>query len=421
MLSEFRSRKIGIAGYRSSAFNDYIDGYLGWMVADGYSKITLHGYLGHIRAFATFLKKRRIELAEVYDHQIPQFLKWYKIYYRGPFPRRAPHSRKMEKAQAAAVRSLLRYLQQNGAVPCPNSRDDTPPIVRQYAEYLAVHRGLSEVTIKRYRRRGIQFHRYLADRSLDFESMRAKDIEDFVMASENPKAPTARPAQVEFMRGFIRYLKTNKLTPDTCEPFLPNRRRYALASLPSVLRPGDAQKTLCHVDRSTPCGKRDFAILQLLKTYGLRGGEVARLSLNDLDWRAQVIHIRQTKTRRSLELPLLPVVARAVLAYLRRGRPRCAKTRFLFVKANAPYRGMTTEGIYHVVARALDRAGVNSVKRGSHIFRHSHATELLRRGEPLKSIGDLLGHKRPNSTFWYCKLAVADLRPVALELPGGAR
>lgn len=421
MLNEFRSRKIGIVGYRSSPFNDYIDGYLRWMVAEGYSKITLHGYLGHIRAFTDFLKKKRIKIAEVNEHHIPEFLRWYKISYRGPFPRRVPHSLKMEKAQAAAVKSLLRHLQQRGAVCRPNSHNDDPPIVEQYVEFLTVHRGLSEVTIKRYRKRALRFHRYLADRSLNFGSMKAKDVEDFVMATENPKAPTARPAQVEFMRGFIRYLKANKLMPDTCQPFLPNRRRYAQASLPSVLQPGDAQKTLQHVDRSTPTGKRDFAILQLLKTYGLRGGEVAGLSLEDIDWRAEVIHVRQTKTRRALKLPLLPVVARSILAYLRRGRPKRCKTRFLFLNAVAPYRGMTTAGIWRVVASALNRAGIVSPKRGSHIFRHSRATELLRRGEPLKSIGDVLGHKRPNSTFWYCKLAVADLRQVALELPGGAR
>lgn len=421
MLNEFRSRKIGIAGYRSSAFNEHIDGYLRQMADEGYSRTTLHGYLGHIRAFAAFSKKKRLKLSGLSEHHIPEFLRWYKKSYRGPFPRRVPASRKMEKAQAAAVRSLLRYLQQNGAIPLPDSRDETPPTVARYVHYLTVHRGLSEVTIKRYRKRAIQFHEYLADRSLDFRSMKAKDVEDFVLASENPIAPTARPAQVVFMRGFFRYLKANKLVAKTCQPFLPNRRRYAQASLPTVLLPGDAQETLRHVSRNTPTGSRDFAILQLLKTYGLRGGEVAGLSLDDIDWRAQVIHIRQTKTRRSLKLPLLPVVARAILAYLRRGRPMQAKTRFLFVKANAPFLGITTGGIWQIVAKALRRAGVESPKRGSHIFRHSRATELLRQGAPLKSIGDLLGHKRPNSTFWYCKLAVADLQQVALEIPGGAR
>ena len=158
MLNEFRSRKIGVAGYRFSAFNDYIDGYLSWMVADGYSKSTLHGYLGHIRAFAAFLKRKRIKPADLNDHHVPEFLKWYKLFYRGPFPRRVRHSRRMEKTQAAAVRSLLTYLQESGFARRSGVYESVPPVVQRYVEYLTMHRGLSEVTVSRYRKRAIRFH-----------------------------------------------------------------------------------------------------------------------------------------------------------------------------------------------------------------------------------------------------------------------
>lgn len=319
------------------------------------------------------------------------------------------------------MKSFIGYLQEQGIASKPNVDEAIPRIIVQYLEYLRVHRGLSEVTIGRRRKCAVKFHQFLENRSLDFGSMHPKDIEDFVMAAENPRAPTARSSQVEFMRGFFRYLRANRLVPETCEPFLPSRRRYRDAALPTVLQPGDVRKTLQQLNRSVPTGRRDYAILQMLKTYGLRGGEVAALSLSDIDWRAEVIRVRQTKTRRTLELPLLPPVARSIIAYLKAGRPKASTNRALFLNTVAPYRGMTTGGIWQVVAKALHQAGVKSHKRGSHIFRHTKATDLLRVGAPLKSISDVLGHKNPNSTFWYCKVAVADLRQVALELPGGAQ
>ncbi len=421
MLNKFRSRRIGIDGYRSVFFSKHVDGYLAWMVDQGYSRATLHGYLGHLRAFAAFQKAKRISLAQLDENHIPKFVCWYQKAYKGPFPRRVKISRHMGQRQAAAVRSLIGYLQREGVVDKPDPDADVSPVILGFVEFLRVHRGIAETTIASYRRRAIKFHEYLMKRSLDFHSLTATAIEDFVLATANPKAPTARPAQVTFMRTFFRYLESHRLVPEGCEPFLPNRRRYANASLPTFLRPQDALKALKTVDRSTASGKRDYAILQLLRTYGLRGGEVVQLSLDDINWRTEVIYVRRRKNRHPLELPLLPAAARAILSYLRQARPKHVKTRTLFLSVLAPYRGITTAAIWRVVANTLGKANIKSRRRGSHLFRHTRATELLSKGQSLKSISDILGHKNPNSSFRYCKLAINDLRGVALELPGGAQ
>lgn len=421
MLNRFRSRQNGIGRCRSAFFKDHIDGYLAWMTDQGYAQTTVHGYLGHLSAFASFQKAKRLSVANLNENQIPNFLSWYRASYKGPFPRRTKNSRWMKTGQAVAIRSLIGYLQCKGVVAMPDLNKDVSPVILGYLDFLRAHRGLADTTIANHRRRAIKFHEYLEKRSLNFHSINATAIEDFVMASENPKAPTARPAQVTFMKTFFRYLKSHRLVPDGCQPFLPNRRRYADAALPSVVKSADAKKALASVDRSTATGKRDYAILQILRTYGLRGGEVAQLSLDDIDWRAEVIYVRKRKNRHPLELPLLPAVGRAILAYLKHARPKHVKTRILFLYVSAPYKGVTTGTIWHVVARALAKAGVKSRRRGSHLFRHTRATELLTRGQSLKSISDILGHKSPNSSFWYCKLAIPDLRGVALELPKGVR
>lgn len=77
MLNEFRSRKIGLDGYKFSVLEPHIDGYLKWMTERGYSRITLHGYLGHIRAFTAFQKAKRIKLAEINELHITAFQNWY--------------------------------------------------------------------------------------------------------------------------------------------------------------------------------------------------------------------------------------------------------------------------------------------------------------------------------------------------------
>ncbi|MFN5998859.1 MAG: site-specific integrase [Paracoccaceae bacterium] len=172
--------------------------------------------------------------------------------------------------------------------------------------------------------------------------------------------------------------------------------------------------TAANGDRS-PRGLRDYAILQLLATYGLRQSEICNLRLDDIDWRADTLSIRHTKTRACSMLPLLPAVGDALLDYLRLGRPQ-VDVREVFIRSFAPYAGM--KSLYGVVAGRLAAASVTPMgKRGPHVFRHARAVELLRAAVPQKIIGDVLGHRSTESTNVYLKLATEDLRAIALDVP----
>jgi integrase len=168
----------------------------------------------------------------------------------------------------------------------------------------------------------------------------------------------------------------------------------------------------------TPVGLRDYAILMLLATYGLRAGEVAQLRLEDIDWRAEKLHVRQTKTGNELFLPLVPAVGNALLNYLRRGRPQ-TELREVFLHARAPlgpFRGGSS--LHGVVAHRLKEAGIQVEGRhGPHAFRFARAVSLLRGTVPVKIIGDLLGHRSAESTEVYLRLATDDLRAVSIDLP----
>jgi integrase len=161
---------------------------------------------------------------------------------------------------------------------------------------------------------------------------------------------------------------------------------------------------------------RDHAILQLLATYGLRSSEVRNLRIEDIDWRAEAIRIRHTKTRACSFLPLMVPVGEALLAYLRSGRPE-TDAREVFVRTRAPYRKLGM--LASAVRRRLHDAGVEPPgKSGPHIFRHARAVEMLRSAVPQKIIGDMLGHRSAESTAPYLKLATEDLRDIALCVPG---
>jgi integrase len=148
----------------------------------------------------------------------------------------------------------------------------------------------------------------------------------------------------------------------------------------------------------------------------LRSSEVRNLRLDDIDWRAESIRVRHTKTRACSFLPLMERVGEAVLAYLRSGRPE-TDAREIFIRTRAPYRKLGM--LASAVRRRLRNAGVKPPgKSGPHIFRHARAVEMLRASVPQKVIGDLLGHRSTESTAPYLKLATEDLRAIALDVPG---
>lgn len=222
---------------------------------------------------------------------------------------------------------------------------------------------------------------------------------------------------VERLRSFVRYLHrtgriTADLTPRIIAPLL-----YAYEAIPSTLSMEQIAAILgsARQDKS-PLGLRDYAILQLLATYGLRAGEIIRLQLDDIDWRIESLRIRHSKTGAHSLLPLMEPVGEALVSYLCHGRPKTAD-REIFIRSRAPYRPMSC--IYNEVRRHIEAAGVKpSGKRGPHIFRHARAVNLLRASVPRKIIGDVLGHRSTEATAAYLKLATEDLRAVALEIPG---
>jgi site-specific recombinase XerD len=170
-------------------------------------------------------------------------------------------------------------------------------------------------------------------------------------------------------------------------------------------------------DRRRAIGRRDFAVIVLMLRLGLRATEVATLRLEDLDWRAGQLTVHG-KGGRVDELPLPVDVGEAIAAYLRRGRPREAAVRQVFLRVAPPQAAMTRSGVTAIVAGAARRAGLGVVR--PHRLRHTAASDMLRSGAPLAEIGQVLRHRSAGSTAIYARVDVERLRTIAQPWPSGA-
>lgn len=219
-------------------------------------------------------------------------------------------------------------------------------------------------------------------------------------------------------RAFMRYLTMEGRCRPGLEAAILPVANWSLASLPRYVT-ADAVQQIVDAGGAAPrCGTRDRAILLLLARLGLRGGDIVRMRLCDIDWRRACVSVAG-KGRREVRLPLPQEVGDAILAYLR-GRPAVASDR-VFLRVRAPWwplGGCST--ITRIVSRAIGRAGVSAPTRGSNLLRHSVATAMLREGISLPAIGVVLRHRSPQTTAHYAKVDVEMLRAVAQPWLGGA-
>lgn len=292
-------------------------------------------------------------------------------------------------------------------------------ICEEYEIWLREERGLAVASIDALMWEGRNFLVWQLNRH-GVDSLMAMTVGDIdcYMDTRSPHQTRKSVKDVaERLRSMLRYLHRTGRTAIDLSPHVVAPLLYAYEGVPSILTPDQIAAVLqsSGTDK-TPAGLRDHAILQLLATYGLRSGEICNLRVKDIDWRAESIRIRHTKTQATSYLPLMAPVGEAVLAYLQAGRP-VTDAREIFIRTRAPYRKLSM--LANIVRRRLKDAGVKPAgKNGSHIFRHARAVEMLRAAVPQKVIGDLLGHRSAESTAPYLKLATEDLRAIALDVPG---
>lgn len=253
--------------------------------------------------------------------------------------------------------------------------------------------------------------------TLDLSRLRAANVVAFVSAKAAEYRPRTAKGVASALRVFFRFLRAVGITDAHLEEAVPTVAGWRLSTLPRSLTEEQHRQLLSSLGTSTACARRDRAIIHCLSALGLRAGEVASLELEDLDWRAGAVRIRTRKTGRGAVLPLPNGVGRAIVAYLRDGRPR-TQDRHVFVlhrgSVGEPVRGPL---VARVVRQALLRAGIAAPTHGAHLLRHTLATRMIRGGARLEEIADILGHRSLNTTAIYAKVDLASLGDLALPWP----
>jgi site-specific recombinase XerD len=387
--------------------------YADWLQEKGYSRNTIHLYTQALEHFGFWRAKYHPRSQSVQASEVAEFLNSHLSRCDCP----PPAARRLQTCRSA----LNRFMTMLGCrKPSPQSYEAEGPIERlvtDFDQHLRQVCGLSPATRFYRRRYAREFLKWRFEgKRWGLTKLRFTDFVDYVKF----RAPQLKPASVGVMmislRSLVRFLEFEGRCRSGLSQTWPRVPIWKQSPPSDVLTARECSDLLRCVDRHCPSGQRDLAIIRLMTDLGLRGAEIIDLCLEDIDWRAGTLVVRKSKQRRERLLPLPPSVAKAILNYLRTGRPP-SSSRQLFLCHRLPVgQPMTMERLRGAVRRIMQRAGLAG--GGPHRLRHSFATRLHARGASLKEVADVLGHQDFDTTAIYARVNLSQLRKVALPWPG---
>jgi site-specific recombinase XerD len=406
--------KVALSRAPEGPLAEHLGSFTEWVSEQGYAARSL-GQRVHLAAcFSSWLGKQGIRLRRISSEHPAQYLR-----YR---TRRVRPTR----SDVAALRHLLDFLRLESLIPAakkPLCRiTPVERLLHEYERYLRQERALANATILNYLRFVQSFlsDRCLVNGDVRLGRLRPHDIVSFVERAVTKLSLKRAKLLTTALRSFLQYARYRGGIRLDLAAAVPTVANWSMTSIPRAILPAQVAQLLASIDRHSAIGQRDYAILLLLARLGLRSSEVLLLELDDFDWQAGSFSVRGKGGRRT-ELPLPNDVGKAITEYLRYGRPVSASRR-LFLRGKAPIRGfLGPSAIGSLVRNALRSAGITAPTNGAHQFRHALATQMLRHGASLTEIGEVLGHRRPQTTKIYAKVDQDALRLLALPWPGGVQ
>lgn len=379
--------------------------YLECRAAQGYARNLLQQEASVLRRFAAFVKQHgRCRL-----HEIPRWI--------DPFVNQWQNKARRDGLRWL-IKRFVKHLRAAGSIP---SRDPGVPAPRYfkrvaaYEKHLRERRGLKEKTIEGRTSYCLRFLQYVYAAGVKkFAALNGRVIQDFIRKEGQKYGRHTMLGYCSILRNFLAYLYASGQTKADLSTAVVTPKTYRHERCPRFLPREDIQAMLRAVDRTSAIGRRNYAILLMLSTYGLRGIEVVRMCLEDVEWQAEKLHIRGRKGGRPSVYPLTPAVADALVVYLREGRPEGGH-REIFLTQHAPHRPMQTVAVRHVARKYLKAAGRDMRGVGAHTFRYSCAQRLFEDDFSIKVIGDYLGHRHLGTTQRYIKIDINNLRSVAIN------
>ena len=311
----------------------------------------------------------------------------------------------------------LGRLRERAPVPAPPFQG----LLDGFTVYMADEQGLSPDSIRSHGWKTKTFLEWYWRQERAFAHVTIEDVDDFLAAKG--KATWSRRSvavAVQALRAFFRYAERERHCRAGIAAALVGPRLFDMETLPAGPSWADVEAIITSLATSRAVDIRRVAALLLFATYGFRVGEVAGLTLDDLDWEHEVIRIRRVKRHDVQTYPLSKEAGVALLRYITDVRPR-GRWREVFLTLKAPHRPISRAGLYHLASRVLCARGLRLRHHGPHALRHACATRLLSQGLSFKEIGDHLGHRSADATAVYAKVDLPSLREVARFDLGGVR
>lgn len=402
---------------RTSAVGPFMDGFVATAGQVGYTAQSLYGLVLGATRFVRHLRAAGVcDVACLRDRHVEAFLATLPVYLCGN------GYRMRHVAGTRGAHHLMAYLRAIGVTPSePRPVRPYSWMLDEWVTFLHQHQGLAPASIGMYRGKVEPF---LAELGVEaaptrFVTLTAERIAQYLQRQAPRCARTTRKDLVIALRSFLRFARSRGWLARDLSHALIRVPCFSQDRLPQGPKWVDLARLLTTVDRSTGQGRRDFAVLLILMTYGVRASQLVALSLDDLDWRASAMRVPAVKRGRCVEVPITSAVGNALIEYLRVGRPTTVERR-IFLSLDPPFRPLARGSIYNIVSHAFRRAGIVTPHRGSHAIRHAWATRAMAQGQRLKTIADLLGHRSLESTRIYAKVDIGQLRAVGLPWPAKA-
>jgi len=383
----------------------------------------------HIAAFAAWVRKKGYAWCSLYRKVLlaAGFSRWlgqkaviaHRVCMEHPTQYLKSRSRRVQihPGDATSLKQFLEFLRREGVIPAEKKTPCRLTPVEQeiiaFETYLRNERALANATIAYY----LPFvRRFLTDRfgkgRVTLSRLCAGDVIRFVQRQVPRLHQKCAKLLTTALRSFLHYIRYHGDITCDLAAAVPCVANWTMTSIPRSIPPEAVRKVLASIDRHTPVGRRDYAILLLLARLGLRASEVVFLELDDIDWEAGQVSV-QGKSGPRTALPLSAEVGKAIAAYLRHGRPQSTSRR-VFLRAKAPIRGfLGPTAISSLVRHSLDRTGIKAPTKGAHQFRHALAQQMLHHGASLSEIAGVLRHRSIQTTTIY-----GCVPPILLEKPG---
>lgn len=388
--------------------------YFSYLKARGHSHTTINRYQCALKQFICWISEKPQEENKAID---PKAVCTFLQEHYSSSHNSQPVFKELKTARAALNKMLLMLgysrLQPHSILGSPAIEC----ILRQYDIFQCNVRGLKESTrLNNQRRIRRLLIALFGSGPVVFENITPEVLLEFTTDVAVTLKPSSIGQLLSTYRGFLQFLQFKGESDVSLLATVPRPPNWSLSSIPPSLSHTDMQKFWASFDISSPIGKRDYAIARCLADLGMRCHEVTSMQINHINWDRGVIQLPHSKSRKEEQMPLPSITGRAIVDYLLNGRP-VTKSRSIFVYHRAPFgKGVADTTVRGAIRRAFSRAGL--CWTGTHILRHTAATQMVQAGATLKEVADILRHRSLDTTMIYTKVNLLELKQVAMAWPG---